>query len=164
MIHHMSIPANNPRRVADALAEILNGRVFPFPPCPGAFIVLNNDDRGSAIEVLPAGSVHAIGKTEAGCEFVQNPQPAAFGPVHALLSVPCEVDKLRAVAEREGWHLQECSREGFFDLVECWVENHTMLEMACPSHLQRYLDFLNYENLDKAFTEMEQRALAGATH
>jgi hypothetical protein len=30
MIHHISIAANDPRHVADVLAELMNGRSYPF--------------------------------------------------------------------------------------------------------------------------------------
>lgn len=32
MIAHASLPADNPRRVAEVLAEIMGGEALPFPP------------------------------------------------------------------------------------------------------------------------------------
>ena len=35
MIRHVSIPARDPRHVAAVLAELMQGRAYPFPgPCP----------------------------------------------------------------------------------------------------------------------------------
>nr|CAD5959880.1 hypothetical protein NO713_03128 [Planktothrix pseudagardhii] len=34
MIHHLSIPAKNPRQVAEVLAQISQGKFAPFPPTP----------------------------------------------------------------------------------------------------------------------------------
>ena len=62
MINHISIAVNDPQRVADALAEIWEGAVYPFPPCPGSFFVVANDGRGTAVEVTPAGTVIVPGE------------------------------------------------------------------------------------------------------
>jgi hypothetical protein len=35
MIFHASVPADDPERVARALAEVLRGEHMPFPPYPG---------------------------------------------------------------------------------------------------------------------------------
>jgi len=41
MIRHVSIPARDPRHVATVLAEVMQGRVYPFPgPVPGAFMAV----------------------------------------------------------------------------------------------------------------------------
>jgi hypothetical protein len=34
MINHISIAVDEPQRVANVLAEIWDGMVFPFPPAP----------------------------------------------------------------------------------------------------------------------------------
>jgi len=57
MINHISIAVKEPKRVAEVLAEIWNGVVYPFPPAPGSFIVLADDGRGTAVEITPAGTV-----------------------------------------------------------------------------------------------------------
>jgi hypothetical protein len=44
MIHHLSIAARDPRRVASVLAEIMGGRALPFPPTPGSFFALQLDE------------------------------------------------------------------------------------------------------------------------
>ena len=50
MINHISIAVNDPKKVADVLAEIWDGAVYPFPPAPDSFIVLADDGRGTAVE------------------------------------------------------------------------------------------------------------------
>jgi hypothetical protein len=40
MINHISIAVNDPERVANVLAEIWDGAVFPFPPAPVHFLFL----------------------------------------------------------------------------------------------------------------------------
>ena len=38
MIHHVSIPAREPRHVAEVLAELMGGKHHPFGPLEGAFM------------------------------------------------------------------------------------------------------------------------------
>jgi hypothetical protein len=38
MIHHVSIPAREPRHVAEVLAELMGGKCHPFGPLEGAFM------------------------------------------------------------------------------------------------------------------------------
>ena len=56
MIHHLSIAAQDPKRAADTLAELMGGTAVPFPPNPGSFFALQLDEHGSGVEVYPAGT------------------------------------------------------------------------------------------------------------
>ena len=38
MIHHVSIPAREPHRVARVLAELMGGKCYPFGSLEGAFM------------------------------------------------------------------------------------------------------------------------------
>ena len=53
MIHHVSIPAREPRHVAEVLAELMNGKCLPFRPLEGAFMAASGDANGTMIEVYP---------------------------------------------------------------------------------------------------------------
>ena len=53
MIHHVSIPACEPRHVAEVLAELMRGKCHPFGPLEGAFMATSGDEHGSMIEVYP---------------------------------------------------------------------------------------------------------------
>lgn len=56
MIHHISIPANNPLHVAQVLAEVLDGKVGIFPPNPNSYMVAAGDEYGTLIEIYPSNS------------------------------------------------------------------------------------------------------------
>ena len=48
MIHHVSMPARDPRHVAQVLAELLGGYAGPFiGPIPGAWAVYQEDGVGT---------------------------------------------------------------------------------------------------------------------
>jgi hypothetical protein len=50
VIHHVSIPAREPQRVAQVLAELCGGYAGPFiGPMPGAWVVYQQDGHGSGI-------------------------------------------------------------------------------------------------------------------
>ena len=53
MIHHVSIPAHEPRHVAEVLAELMGGECHPFGPLEGAFMATSGDAHGTMIEVYP---------------------------------------------------------------------------------------------------------------
>lgn len=147
MIHHLSIAAQDPKRAAEVLAELMGGTAVPFPPNPGSFFALQLDEHGSGVEVYPAGTelqpAGAVGGT-----FVRT-AARTFGPTHFALSVPTEGDAVRAIADRAGWKSFDCNR-GPFHVIEVWVENETMVEILPPAYAREYLAFTRPENVKAA--------------
>ena len=82
MIHHVSIPAREPQRVATVLAELMNGKCFPFGPLEGAYMAASGDEHGTMIEVYPE---------QATLEVPANDDQVVFGKqaAAASLAVPC---------------------------------------------------------------------------
>jgi len=92
MLFHASIDAQNPKHVAAVLAEIWRGTVLDFAPVPGSYIVLAGDERGSAIEVYPAGRVLIDGDAEAeSIEAFATPRATA---THLAIGVSCSIPEL----------------------------------------------------------------------
>ena len=164
MINHISIAVNEPERVANALAEIWDGMVFPFPPAPGSFFVLANDGRGTAVEITPAGTVLVPGEglpddndLEAATEefeakFVQSDFRPTYVATHLNISTKKSIEEIREIARREGWRVLVCNRgEGLFQLVEMWIENTFMLEVMTPEQTARYVEITDPEFMAKAF-------------
>ena len=58
-IHHVTVPARDPDRVANVLAEILGARVVPIPHPTGTLLVYAGDADGTAIAVWPGGACQA---------------------------------------------------------------------------------------------------------
>jgi hypothetical protein len=142
MIHHISIAAQEPQRVAGALAELLGGFVIPFPPNPGSFMAIGRDGHGTGVEVHPADVVLELGDAR-GAQFGRVAASSPFSPVHMALSVDCDEAAVRALAEREGWEIRLCSRGGDFDVLELWLENRFLVEVMPPALTERYLAFAN---------------------
>ncbi len=151
MIHHISISAKNPQHVAQVLAEILKGKAVPFFPAPGSYMVVAMDEYGTAIEVLPAGAEIHPGEAQAGCQVARNPQAPRFTATHAAVSVPSTEAEIQQIGAREGWRVVRCDREGFFSVIEFWVENTILIELLPPEMAAQYLAFTQQPDVLKYF-------------
>lgn len=151
MIHHISIPASHPQRVAEALAKIWGGTAVPFPVNPGSYMALSHDEYGTMIEVYPLGTELVPGSGEQQVQFSQNTHPSQFHPVHAAISVNTSQAQIEEVAVQEGWRVLRCQR-GHFEVMEFWIENHLMLELLTPEMASQYLGFIKQRNLEQTLS------------
>ncbi len=144
MIHHVSIPARNPEHVASVLAEVMGGRCVPFGPLEGAFMAAGSD--GSMIEVYPDRATLDIPANDDQVVFGENQSPPQTWPFHILLSVPMSREEVERIGAREGWRTKTFGRgmqghKPFFHVIEFWLENRLMIEVAPPDMAREYEDF-----------------------
>lgn len=166
MINHISISVHNPEKVAGVLAELWNGMVIPFPPCPNSFMVLANDGRGSGVEITPLNTVLIPGEglpPEEGfdantpteqyeAQFVQTDFAPPYVPTHLNISTQLSDAEIKAIAKREGWRVLTCNRaEGLFQLTEIWIEDRFMLEVMTPEQTARYVEITQPEFIARVF-------------
>lgn len=151
MIHHISIAAQNPLRVALVIAEVMQGKAFPFFPHPGAYMVFPMDEHGTGIEVYPLETKLAPGEGDNQCQFVQTNSSNGITATHAAVSVPITQAEIEEIGKREGWRVLYCNRDSFFDVIEFWLENTVMLELLTPEMADQYLAATSPENLKKVF-------------
>jgi len=147
MIHHVSIPAKEPQHVAAVLAELMGGRCVPFGPLEGAYMATSGDQHGSMIEVYPDEATLDIPRNDDQVVFGKNAAPPRTWPFHVLLSVPLDRETVEKIGAREGWRAKTFGRgmqghKPFFHVIEFWLENRLMIEVAPPDMQQEYLDFL----------------------
>lgn len=148
MIHHISIAVNNPLLVAQVLAELLNGKVIPFPHNPGSYVALAFDAYGTLIEVHPRGMELRPGLGKNAVRHQVNPYPSAYTATHAAISILASEAEIRSIAAREGWRVERYQRgDAFFEVIEFWVENHLLLELLPPELSAQYLTFLEPRSL-----------------
>jgi hypothetical protein len=153
MINHISIAVSEPERVANVLAEIWDGVVFPFPPNPGSYMVIADDGKGSGVEVLPAGTILVPGKglppedditsptEEYEGKFVKSDFVPRYVATHLNINTRKSIEEIRQIAKREGWRVLVANRGGgMFQLIEVWVENTFMLEVMTPEQTARYIE------------------------
>lgn len=130
MILHISIPALNPLKVANVLAELCQGTVEPFKPLKNAYMVYANDDYGSGFEVYPADIEFQPGLTEdEASRFVQLQQPKKYSATHCAFTTLLSKEAIEAIAARENWRCFYTRRQDLFNLYEFWLENHFLLEL-----------------------------------
>jgi hypothetical protein len=110
MIHHVSIAAREPQRVAEVLAELMNGKCFPFGPLEGAFMAVSGDANSTMFEVYPEGTTLNIPDHDDQVIFADNPAPPQNWPFHVLLSVPRKAEEVERIGAREGWRAKTFGR------------------------------------------------------
>jgi hypothetical protein len=168
MIHHVSNPAREPRRVAEVLAELMNGTCVPFGPLEGAFMATNGDANGTLFEVYPERTTLNIPDHDDQVVWAENPAPPQTWPFHVSLSVPHGAEEVERIGAREGWRARTFGRgmqghKPFFHVIEFWLENRLLLEVATPAMTQEYLDFLKGAQT-ATISDPEATRLMRATH
>ncbi len=166
MINHISIAVNEPERVANFLAEIWDGRVYPFPPVPGGYFVIADDGKGTAVEITPAGTILVPGEglpdeddlgasTEVHeAQFIRSEFVPRYVATHLNINTQKSIEEIRVIANRENWRVLVCNRGGgLFQLVEVWLENSFMLEVMTPEQTQRYVEITDPTFMEAAFAD-----------
>lgn len=153
MIHHISIPAENPRHVAEVLAELWGGRVMPFQPTSGgyaseSYVAFACNAQGTAIEVYPLGTELVPGEGDEQADSQKNYRSSRYTATHAAISIPASREKVEQIGAREGWRVLHCTRglsssSDYFEILEFWVENRLMIEMLTPEMAKQYTAFLD---------------------
>lgn len=130
MIRHLSIDADDPARVAEALARLLKGRSAPSRTAEGSYLAMAGDGQGTAIEVYPMG-IEIAPSESCGRLLVHNHGPSRYTATHVAMSVPASRAEIEELARREGWRTRHV-RRGPVELIELWLENRVMLELIPP--------------------------------
>ncbi len=156
MIHHVSISAHDPKHVAEVLAELMDGRCYPFPGgIANSFMAVSGDEHGSMIEVYPESVTLVPGKGDEQVHASHDAK-AGYAPFHLLLSVPIDRAKVEKLGEREGWRTRYLGRGApgqppAFHVIEFWVENRLMIEVATPEMLPEYTRLIRHDTLEAHF-------------
>jgi hypothetical protein len=146
MIFHLSIAAAQPKRVANVLAELWQGTVFPFPPiATGSFAVLAGDERNSLIEVYPLGTELVPADGDGDAESRHNPVASGHTATHAAIASPLPLADVLHIASREGWTAKVRKRGGLFRVIELWLENTVMIEVLTAEMADEYLSTMTVE-------------------
>lgn len=148
MIHHISIDAHNPLRVASVLAEIWNGKVYQFF-YPGSYNVMPFDSYGTAVVVFPQGTVWTPGADAKSAQLLPSTSTGLVA-IHAAISVPATQQQIEQIGQREEWRvLTRNQGDGAFRLVEFWVENRILFEFLPPGFETQYLQTMQPEMIEQ---------------
>lgn len=146
MIFHLSIAAHQPRHVAAVLAELWEGDALFFPPISdNGWIVIARDERRSAIEVYPIGTVlrEAEGDADAVSEATAH---TGYTATHAAIATSLTREQVLAIAEREGWPAKYRKRGGMFGVLEVWIEGRQMMEVLTAEMQAEYCATMSADN------------------
>lgn len=139
MIHHVSIEADDPMKVATVIAKLMGGRAregFPFKHSCGAF---SDDEYGTMIEVWRRGKVVAIPKSGPGkFELDDSSARPEYQAFHTALSVKLDDEAIMEIAREAGWETA-VRANGPFSVVEVWIENRLLLKVLSPTQAENYI-------------------------
>lgn len=160
MIFHASIPADNPRRTAEAIAALWGGRAYPFPLlAQGSWVALAGDDRGSIVEILPRGTeFHRLAGEH--CLTVEG-EPSRNGAYHLLISTALDVEDVVAIAIDKGFHAHPASHAGL-PVIEFWIDDCFLLEVLTPAAEAAYRDSVSFAAADAMLDQMGGMAALAA--
>ena len=156
MIHHVSISAREPEHVAGVLAEIMRGQVRPFPgQIADSFMAISGDPHGTMVEVYPADTTLLPGEGEEQVSGLRGQDLPTTSPFHFLLSVPASREEIERIGAREGWRTKFFGRgprgeAPFFHVIEFWVENRLMIELAPRSMIGEYTGLMGRAGAETA--------------
>jgi catechol 2,3-dioxygenase-like lactoylglutathione lyase family enzyme len=141
-IHHVTMPARDPKRVASFLAELLGAKVFPLPHPEGVLVVYAGDPT-SALEVWPATLRGDVGEHHLANREL--PMPEAW-PHHVFVTTDAsDAATILAAFAREGWKADRVHNgppHAGFDLVRGWLENQTCIEIGGGEMRAEYEGFV----------------------
>lgn len=144
MLFHVSVEADDPQRVAEALAKVWGGEAFPFPPVgEGSWVALAGDQFGSMIEVYRRGTELFQGAD--GAVGIQR-APRRHTATHFAMGTPLTAEQIFDIAHHQGWSAKYCRRANRFGLVEMWIDDCLMVEVLTKEMQREYLDTITIEN------------------
>jgi len=159
MLFHVSLEVDDPRHVAEVIAEIFGGEALPFPPVtPGSWIAMAGDDRGTIIEFYPRGTeIHEVpGDHDATGVRVE---PRRHNATHIAIATKLGEDEVLAIARREGWPAKYRKRGDAFGVLEIFVEGCQMVEVLTDEMQREYVGAVTIENW-KAMLEAQSLPIA----
>ncbi|MGQ3004032.1 MAG: hypothetical protein ACT6UH_25230 [Hydrogenophaga sp.] len=139
MIFHVSIEAQEPQRVAEAIAHIWGGVAMPLDRLvEGGWISYCGGDPLSAVEVFPLGTdirptagEHAPWSSESN----RQPRPTAS---HVALGSSLDEQELVRFIESNGWRAKYVTRGDRFGVMEMWVSEYLVIEWLTVDMQLRY--------------------------
>jgi hypothetical protein len=146
MLFHVSIEADDPRHVAEVVAELWGGAAAPFPPVtPGSWVALSGDERGTMIEFYPRGTeIHEVpGDHDATGIRVE---PRRYNATHFAMATKLGQDDVLAISKREGWPAKYRKRGGAFGVIEIFVEGYQMIEVLTEEMQREYVEAVTIPN------------------
>ena len=139
MLFHVSIDAEDPKHVAQVIAELWGGVAMPFPPViAGSWVAFAGDERNTTVEIYPRGTELVPGEGDAdGYGMIGS--NGARSSTHFAMATEMGIEDVLAIARREGWPAKYRKRGNVFGVLEIWIEGSRMIEVLTPEMQAEYL-------------------------
>ena len=149
MIKHISIGAKNPARTAQTLAQFWQVPALPFPMYEDSYVVFLGSNTSCCVEIYPLGQLTLNGNNT--LPELDRSKPLSAGPFHAALAVEIDEAQIGRICDAAGWRYRTVDRGGVFQVIEVWIENHTLFEILTPEMAAAYEQFANVDNWQRIF-------------
>ena len=162
MLFHLSIDADDPRLVAEVLAELLGGEALPFPAVYDAWAAVAGDERATLIEVYPRGTIlHEVkGDADAEGQFDEFARWIRGSSTHFAMGTRLTIGQVMAIAIREGWSAKYRRRGDAFGVIEMWIENERMVEVLTRDMQAEYLQAMSPAGVRARFAAQSEALAA----
>ena len=160
MLLHVSIEADDPRIVAEVIAELWGGVAAEFPSVtPGSWVALSGDNRGTIVEIYPRGTeIHQVpGDHDAtGVRAA----PRRHNATHFAMATRMSEAEVIAICDRQGWPAKYRKRGGVFGVIEIFVEGCQMIEVLTEEMQREYVETVTIPNWMAMLQAMDLQAAA----
>lgn len=146
MLFHVSIEADDPRRLAEVIAELWGGAAAPFPSvADGSWVALSGDERGTIVEIYPRGTeLHAVAGDQDATGL--RGEPRRHNATHFAMATSLSEAEVFAIARREGWPAKYRKRGGAFGVIEIFAEGCQMIEVLTEDMQREYVGAITIPN------------------
>jgi hypothetical protein len=128
MILHASVVADHPKATAQTLAALLGGIALPVGPGDGTWSAIGPDPIGNLISVLARGS--EFHRASSHVETRAGP-PMRHSAYHLLIESPLSETAVLDLAREQGCSAHRATH-GAFDVIEFWIDDCLLVEIATP--------------------------------
>ena len=143
MILHASVVADDPKSAAETLARLLGGVALPVGPGEGTWSAVGREPVGNLVSVLARGS--EFHRSEEHVETRSGP-PVRHSAFHLLIETPLSEGEVLSLAEERSCRAHR-ARHGAFDVIEFWIDDCQLIEVATPELGQQYRDAIHSPKL-----------------
>ena len=143
MILHASVAADDPKGTAGTLAKLLGGIALPVGPGDGTWSAIGSEPIGNLVSVLARGS-----QFHRNSDHVETRigEPVRHSAYHLLIDTALSEDEVLKLADERGCHAHR-ARHGAFDVIEFWIDDCLLIEIATPELGQSYRTMIHSEEL-----------------
>ena len=135
MILHASVPADDPQQAATILARLFGGEALPIGVGEGSWTAVGPDPIGNVVTVLARGSeLHPRDGKEVE---TRKGAPARHSAFHLLIESGLSEEQVLNLARESGSHAQRTTH-GMFDVIEFWIDDCLLIEVATPELAKDY--------------------------